>query len=111
MGTDNKDDLIVGNCISVSRRALAALAERYCIKQLIMFGSAARGDMTTDSDIDLLAEFQVGKAPSLSGLAALREELSNLFGREIDVATSKILNNPYRRREIEKHMVVLYEID
>ncbi|MEX2523706.1 MAG: nucleotidyltransferase domain-containing protein [Gammaproteobacteria bacterium] len=105
-----KDVLMIGGRIPVSRQSLASLADRFHIKRLVLFGSAARGELTPDSDIDVLAEFEVGKAPSLGGLSKLRDELGQLFeGREVDLATPAILNNPYRRREIEKDMEVLYE--
>ena len=106
----NKEEVLyIAGSLPVPRRALVALAERYHIKRLSLFGSAARGELRADSDIDVLVEFQTDKAPSLGGLSALQEELSALFeGRKVDVATPAILNNPYRRREIEKDMEVLY---
>jgi len=106
-----EDILMISGRIPVSRQALASLADRFHIKRLALFGSAARGELTPDSDIDVLAEFEAGKVPSLGGLSKLRDELGQLFeGREVDLATPAILNNPYRRREIEKDMQVLYEI-
>ena len=41
----------------VDETALAELCRRYRVRELSVFGSAARGEMRSDSDIDLLVEF------------------------------------------------------
>ena len=63
--------------------SLKTVAARHGADNLRVFGSVARGDETADSDIDLL----VSLAPdvSLLGLIALRHELSDLVGAEVDV--------------------------
>ena len=106
----NKGDILrIGGETPVSRSALSALGKRYHIKRMALFGSAARGELTPSSDIDLLVEFEQGKAPSLGGMAAINNAFSSLFGgRKVDIATPSILNNPYRRRAIEKDMEELY---
>ena len=104
-----QDRLVIGGEIVISRAALEELAQRHNIHRLVLFGSAARGELKADSDIDLLVEFESGEAPSLGGMVELQEALVALFGgRAVDVATPSILNNPYRRRAIEKNMEELY---
>src|SRR5438270_5382461 len=49
--------LQLGNA-EVDYIALAELCRRYQVRELSVFGSAARGEMRPDSDIDLLVEFQ-----------------------------------------------------
>jgi predicted nucleotidyltransferase len=90
-------------------RLLTDIAERYHIKQLSLFGSAARGELESNSDIDLLVEFQPGKKPSLSTFCGIAHKLSNVFGnRKVDLHTPSILRNPYRRRSIERDLRVIY---
>ena len=106
---NDKVNIVIAEEIVVSREELEKLAQRHNIKHLALFGSAARGQLKPDSDIDLLVEFEKGKAPSLGGMVKLKDELSALFaGRKVDIATPNILNNPYRRRAIEKDMEDLY---
>ncbi|VAW51802.1 hypothetical protein MNBD_GAMMA05-88 [hydrothermal vent metagenome] len=93
----------------ISQTALKKLIKTYRINRLSLFGSAARGELSEDSDIDLLIEFENGQAPSLGEMIKLKDKFSRLFnGRNVDIATPTILNNPYRRKAIEKDMEVLY---
>ncbi|MDH5785913.1 MAG: ArsR family transcriptional regulator [Chromatiales bacterium] len=95
--------------LGASHEEVEALAKQHHIRRLVLFGSAARGEMTAQSDIDLLVDFQEGMAPSLGGMVELQDAFSLLFGgRKVDLATSAILRNPYRRQSIEKNMEVLY---
>nr|WP_275100344.1 nucleotidyltransferase domain-containing protein [Sedimenticola hydrogenitrophicus] len=106
---NDKDRLEIGGVLVISRAGLRKLAQRYHIRRLVLFGSAARGELRPDSDIDLLVEFENGTAPSLGGMVGIQDALSKLFdGRKIDVATTAILKNPYRQRAIEKEMEELY---
>ncbi len=107
--TTDRDNLVIAGSLVVSRVALRNLAQRYHIKRLLLFGSVARGQLQSDSDIDLLVDFEKGKAPSLGGMVRLKDDFSALFsGHKVDVATPSILNNPYRRRAIERDMKELY---
>ncbi len=109
-GTMDDEVVRIGGQLTVSRKDLEALARKYHIRRLSLFGSAARGELRPDSDIDLLVEFEPGKAPSLWKSADLQAEFSRLFqGRPVDVASPEILRNPFRRRTIEKDLKVLFD--
>jgi uncharacterized protein len=71
-------------------------------------GSAARDEMRTDSDVDLLIEFEAGNSPPLAGFARLKQELATLGVASIDLATPAILRNPYRRQAIVGDLQQLY---
>lgn len=104
-----EDEICIDDDLCISKNSLMNLIRRFHIKRLSLFGSASRGELTADSDIDLLVEFKKDKAPSLGGMTVINEAFSSLFsGRKIDLATPAILINPYRRRAIEKDLEVLY---
>ena len=104
-----QDKLVIGGTVVISHTALLNLVQRYHIRRLALFGSAARGELKPESDIDLMVEFHNGQAPSLGGMVELQDAFVNLFGgRKVDLSTSAILNNPYRRSKIEKDMEELY---
>ena len=87
---------------------IAALCRQHHICKLLVFGSAARDEMRPDSNIDLMVEFEPGHAPSLAGFARLNQELTQLFGTEVDLTTPSILRNPYRRKAILADIKELY---
>lgn len=98
----------IGADIVVSRMEFEALLRSHHVTRLALFGSAARAEMQANSDVDLLVEFEEGKKPSLGGMVLLRDELTALLGRPVDLATSAILRNPYRRRSILRDLEELY---
>jgi len=78
------------------------------IRQLSLFGSALRDEMTEDSDIDLLVEFEEGHVPSLLGIVRMERELSTLLGgRKADLRTPEDLSK-YFRDEVVRTSVVIY---
>lgn len=99
-----------GGLPAVPRRRLAQTCRRYGVKRLAVFGSAARGELRADSDVDLLVEFMPASRTSAFDLARLQEDLSPLFGgRRVHIASPAILENPYRRKTILPDLRRLYE--
>lgn len=83
---------------------LQALAQKYGLGKLFVFGSMARGDADEHSDVDLLIE----KAPQLTGfeLGALQMDAQDLLGRKVDVLTVNALH-PLMRDRVLKEAVSL----
>ena len=87
---------------------IAEFCKRNRIRRLSLFGSALRSDFRSDSDIDLLVEFQPGPAPSLFDLARMERELSALLGgRKVDLRTPQELSR-YFREEVLSSANVQY---
>nr|WP_243455135.1 nucleotidyltransferase family protein [Meiothermus sp. CFH 77666] len=82
------------------------MCERYHVRRLLLFGSHLHGDAGPSSDLDLLVEFAPGKAPGLS-FARLQRELESLFGKPVDLHTSKSLSR-YFRQEVLAEAKVLH---
>jgi predicted nucleotidyltransferase len=96
--------------LRIPQEQLERLCRRFHIRKLALFGSAARGEMKPDSDVDLMVEFEPGRAPSLWDSPGLNEEFSALFGnRAVDIVPPEVLRNPYRRKTIQRDLKVLYE--
>jgi predicted nucleotidyltransferase len=69
---------------SIRRRRddILRLAERYGARNVRIFGSIARGDARSGSDVDLLVEFEADR--SLLDLIGLELDLSDLLGLHVD---------------------------
>jgi predicted nucleotidyltransferase len=79
--------MIILGPIDVDESKLAEICRRYRVQELSVFGSAARGTMRPDSDIDLLVEFLPEAAPGLLDHAGLMLDLSELLDRKVDLVS------------------------
>ncbi len=97
--------------LTTRRAEIVALCQRYNVRRLDVFGSAARGtDFTPASDIDFLVEFEPRPPTDYAdAYFELRQELIDLFGREVDLITARSIENPYFRRRIEAERQNLFE--
>ena len=68
------------------------------IVRLSLFGSVARGDASSQSDVDLMAEFDTSKQFSLLDMVGLENRLSDILGVPVDLATAKALKDGIRER-------------
>jgi predicted nucleotidyltransferase len=85
----------------------AALRTEPNVRFALLFGSAARGEDTPESDIDLLVEM---RDPSLVRLVDLELKLEALFGREVDVlALEEAEDNPLLIAEAAREGRVLVD--
>jgi len=88
--------------VSIPRDALAAFCRKHGIRRLSIFGSALRADFGSESDIDMLVEFEPGRIPGLLGVADMELELSRLFsGRVIDLRTPEDLSRYFRQEVLD----------
>ena len=94
--------------IAVDRSFLAEFCQEHHIRRLALFGSALRDDFGTESDVDVLVEFERGHIPGLFGIARLERELSALFGRrKVDLRTPEDLSR-YFREDVLRDAEVQY---
>ncbi len=92
---------------TVDRVRLEEICRKHGITRLALFGSAARGELGPESDIDLLVEFVPGRRVGLRFIT-IQEELRVLLGRKVDLNTSAFLS-PHFRDRVEAEAVPLYE--
>jgi predicted nucleotidyltransferase len=71
----------------VDQAKLADLCRKYRVRELSFFGSAARGEMRPESDIDMLVEFLPDAEIDLVDYAGLMLDLTQLLGRKVDLVS------------------------
>src|SRR5437660_252123 len=92
-----------------NRDALAALCRGRKIRKLSLFGSVLAGRDRSDSDIDLLVEFEPRATPDLITIAEIEIELSRLLGgRKVDLRTAGDLSR-FFRDDVVRTAEVQYE--
>jgi uncharacterized protein len=87
---------------------IGTFCRKWRVNELSLFGSILREDFRPDSDIDVLVAFQDDAGWSLWDLIEMRDELRDLFGREVDLVEKDALRNPFRRKEILGTREVVY---
>ena len=87
--------------------SLADVCRRYGVKELSLFGSAVRGEMLPESDIDIMVEFQPGVRIGLIKFESLAGDLESLAGRRVDLVTKRGLK-PWVRPQVLKDARVIY---
>jgi hypothetical protein len=81
---------------------------RWKVKELSLFGSALREDFKPDSDIDLLVSFDEDAVWCIFDLVEMKDELKNIFGREVDLIEKEALRNPFRRHAILNNREIIW---
>jgi hypothetical protein len=86
---------------------IADVCRRYGVRELSVFGSAARGGRRPESDVDILVEFIPGASIGIVKFASLIDELTALIGRSVDLVTKPGLK-PWVRPEVLKEAQLVY---
>jgi hypothetical protein len=92
--------------IAIPQKAIADFCKRHRVQRLALFGSVLRNDFAPDSDVDVLVEFEPGARTGLR-FFAMERELSELFGRSVDLNTAGFLS-PYFRDDVLADAEELY---
>lgn len=96
-------------------RRVAPIAVRHNIRTVFVFGSYARRDAGPESDIDLLLDLKDSDVQHGFAIGGLYEELTEAFGKRIDLVTIATLEQESTRRcfpgfiqEVERERQLLY---
>ncbi|NEP89613.1 MAG: nucleotidyltransferase family protein [Okeania sp. SIO2C2] len=82
------------------REEILHLAAQHGASNIRIFGSVARNEEREDSDIDFLVDMESDR--SLLDRIGLIQDLEDLLGRKVDVATVKGLRESFRERIISQ---------
>ena len=85
-------------------KKLKELLKKYGVKKIEIFGSYARGEPKSDSDLDIIVEFE--KRKSLLELVGIEQELEDALGIKVDLLTRASIS-PYLIERIEKESKVI----
>ncbi len=86
--------------IQTNRDEILRIADRYGAANVRIFGSVARGEAGTDSDLDLLVDLEPGR--SLLDLGGLLMELGDLLMCPVDAIAEKGLRDRIRQRVLKR---------
>ena len=78
---------------------IVTIAVKHGASNIRVFGSVARGEANEQSDVDLLVDLEPGR--SLLDHIGLMQDLEDLLGRSVDVATPSALHKRIKDRVMQ----------
>ncbi len=89
---------------------IIVLCQEHHVKSIALFGSAAKGTMNENSDIDFLVQFsdEIDVLEYADNYFSFIEQLEKLMGKRIDLVSRKSLKNPVLIEEIDRSKLDLY---
>jgi len=92
--------------IEIPKETIAEFCRRNYIWRLALFGSVLRNDFSSQSDVDVLVQFEPGHTPGLA-FFRMQRELSEILGWPVDLNTEGGLS-PYFRQDVLDEAEVVY---
>lgn len=75
--------------IELPMERIKEFCDRWQIIEFALFGSVLRDDLRSDSDIDVMVQFDPVAHPTLFDLSIMEDELKTIFHRDVDLVTRK----------------------
>jgi uncharacterized protein len=88
------------------KRSRAALEARG-VRSLAIFGSTARNEAHTESDVDVVVELDASRHPTLFDLSEIKFYIADALGTKVDLALKDRLRPAYRAN-IERDLVSVF---
>lgn len=89
---------------------IKAICKEHKVKELYVFGSAARNEMNENSDVDLIVKFN--SAVSVEDYADLylnfAESMEKILNTKVDVLLDKPIRNRVLQRELDETKQIVY---
>ncbi|MFQ6002674.1 MAG: nucleotidyltransferase family protein [Candidatus Zixiibacteriota bacterium] len=97
--------------IDIPRKKIEQFCHKRKVREFLVFGSVLRDDFRSDSDIDVIVDFEPEAKRTLFDIVSMTDELKEIFGREVDLVTKRSVeqnHNYIRRKAILSSMGVVY---
>ena len=92
--------------INEIKNIVAPIAMNYGVDRVYLFGSYARGEATSDSDVDF--RIDRGRLRGLLALGGMYSDLHEKLGKELDLVTTGGLDDSFLKR-ISDEEILIYE--
>jgi predicted nucleotidyltransferase len=76
------------------------------ILHIRVFGSVARDEASSISDVDLLADFDKSRRITLVNVGSLQSRLSSMLGARVDLTSTEWMREPVKSRALREAVIV-----
>jgi predicted nucleotidyltransferase len=96
--------------IEAIKPEIERVCRRFPVKRLGLFGSALSDNFSQGSDVDVLVIFDSDEDIDLfDKYFELKEQLQEIFKREVDLVVDRKFRNPVLREYIDRTRTIIYE--
>ena len=88
--------------LKILRKYYKENSKVYGVDQIGIFGSVARGESNTNSDIDVVVKL---KTPNLLQLVAIKQDLSEKFNQKVDIVRYRERMNKFLKKRIDQEAI------
>ena len=102
---------ILSKNIDIPLSKISEFCHKWQIVEFSLFGSVLRDDFNSNSDIDCLVKFSDEANWSLFDRVKMKEELTKIFTRKVDIVNRKLIENSQnwlRKQEILSTTQIIY---
>ena len=94
---------------SVDNQALLQLCQEFQVRELYLFGSAASGNLSENSDLDFIVQFsRQGYVGAFDQFMDFKHRLEKIYGRPVDLYHQETFRNSIFQQEVENTKKLLY---
>ena len=88
------------NILKILAENRSEIGSRFGVASLSLFGSVARDEAATESDVDIIVTFV--QTPGIFGFLELKEYLENLLQCSVDLVTKNALKKQFREQILQE---------
>ncbi len=97
-----EDILTLSETLKILNGKKSQFENEYGITAIGVFGSVARGESNSDSDIDIVVKM---KKPDLYSMVHIKEDLENQYHRKVDIVHYREKMNPFLKKRIDRDVL------
>jgi len=103
---ETKRELMKEDILNYLNSQKREFREKYHVRKIALIGSFARDEQSPYSDIDILVDIEEGTPDIFEVKCALKKEMEQRFGRNVEIASERYLKPFFRTKILQEAVYV-----